>query len=108
MKTDIVDRLRGRYAMGPHLPNGNPEFGWRQFDATPINLEAADYIEMLRARLELCDKTNGTQFADMAKLYDDMAREYLEALKEINELKASRDKWKERTMEYRAKARENR
>lgn len=27
----LVDRLRGQYACGPHLPNGNPEFGWRQF-----------------------------------------------------------------------------
>ena len=48
MVGDLVDRLRGRYPMGPHLPNGEPEFGWRQFGATPINLEAADEIEKLR------------------------------------------------------------
>jgi hypothetical protein len=47
----LVDRLRGKYATGPHLPNGNPEFGWRQFQATPINLEAADRIEALEAML---------------------------------------------------------
>lgn len=47
----LVDRLRGKYAMGPHLPNGLPEFGWRQFQATPINLEAADRIEALEARI---------------------------------------------------------
>ncbi len=41
----LVDRLRGKYASGPHLPNGNPEFGWRQFEATPLQHEAADAIE---------------------------------------------------------------
>jgi hypothetical protein len=50
MTDDIVDRLRGRYSMGPILPSGEPEFGWRQFDGLPpINAEAADEIERLRA-----------------------------------------------------------
>ncbi len=48
---DVVQRLRGRYPVGPHLPNGDPEFGWRQFQATPINLEAALVIEELRTML---------------------------------------------------------
>lgn len=43
----LVDRLRGKYASGPHLPNGNPEFGWRQFQAPPIQHEAATRIEAL-------------------------------------------------------------
>jgi hypothetical protein len=47
----LVDRLRGKYASGPHLPNGNPEFGWRQFQSPPIQHEAADRIEALEARL---------------------------------------------------------
>lgn len=48
----LVDRLRGRYASGPHLPNGNPEFGWRQFQAPPIQHEAAAVIEdLLRVRV---------------------------------------------------------
>lgn len=47
----LVDRLRGKYASGPHLPNGLPQFGWRQFQATPINLEAAERIEALEATL---------------------------------------------------------
>lgn len=47
----LVDRLRGKYASGPHLPNGLPEFGWRQFQATPVNLEAAERIEALEAIL---------------------------------------------------------
>lgn len=49
----LVDRLRGRYAMGPHLPNGKPEFGWRQFQASPIQHEAADRIEALEAALRV-------------------------------------------------------
>ena len=47
----LVDRLRGKYASGPHLPNGNPEFGWRQFQAPPIQHEAAAYIEALELAL---------------------------------------------------------
>jgi hypothetical protein len=45
----LVDRLRGKYASGPHMPNGNPEFGWRQFQAPPIQHEAAARIEELEA-----------------------------------------------------------
>jgi hypothetical protein len=48
----LVDRLRGKYASGPHLPNGNPEFGWRQFQSPPIQHEAAARIEELEARIE--------------------------------------------------------
>ena len=29
MVGDIVDRLRGRYPIGPKLANGQPEFGWK-------------------------------------------------------------------------------
>lgn len=50
----LVDRLRGKYASGPHLPNGNPEFGWRQFQAPPIQHEAAARIEVLEAALREC------------------------------------------------------
>jgi hypothetical protein len=49
----LVDRLRGKYASGPHLPNGRPEFGWRQFEAPPIQHEAADRIEKLEAALNI-------------------------------------------------------
>ena len=45
----LVDRLRGKYASGPHLPNGKPEFGWKQFEAPPIQHEAAARIEALEA-----------------------------------------------------------
>lgn len=47
----LVDRLRGRYANGPTLTNGEPEFGWREFQTPPIQHEAADEIERLRAAL---------------------------------------------------------
>ena len=47
----LVDRLRGKYASGPHLPNGNPEFGWKQFQAPPIQHDAAARIESLEAAL---------------------------------------------------------
>jgi hypothetical protein len=48
---DLVDRLQGKYAIGPHLPNGMPEFGFRQFEAPPIQHEAAAEITRLRARV---------------------------------------------------------
>ena len=47
----LTDRLRGRYAQGPMLPNGEPEFGWREFPAPSIQHEAADLIDQLVARL---------------------------------------------------------
>lgn len=43
----LVDRLRGKYASGPHMPNGKPEFGWKQFQAPPIQHEAAEQISRL-------------------------------------------------------------
>jgi hypothetical protein len=58
----LVDRLRGRYASGPHLPNGNPEFGWRQFQAPPIQHEAAAEIE--RLNFELKAVRNEIEIAD--------------------------------------------
>lgn len=52
INNDLVRRLRGQYACGPTLPNGEPEFGWRQMGEPPaIHLEAADEIERLRALL---------------------------------------------------------
>lgn len=44
----LVDRLRGKYANGPTMANGEPEFGWREFPTPPIQHEAADEIEGLR------------------------------------------------------------
>lgn len=48
----LTDRLRGRYACGPTLPNGEPEFGWRQHEAVPIQIEAAKEIERLQRLID--------------------------------------------------------
>src|ERR1700733_185954 len=47
----LTDRLRGRYACGPMQPNGEPEFGWRQHDAPPIQVEAANEIDRLKIEI---------------------------------------------------------
>jgi len=52
---DLVDRLRGNYPMGPIMENGEPEFGWRKFEHSPICTEAADEIERLRSLVEFND-----------------------------------------------------
>lgn len=49
----IVDRLRGRYAVGPTMANGEPEFGWRLHETPPIQHEAAVVIEALRDVLKM-------------------------------------------------------
>lgn len=59
----LKQRLRGRYPVGPRLPNGEPEMGWREYPPVnvdgspakchpPINEEAAKRIEALEAALE--------------------------------------------------------
>lgn len=47
----LVDRLRGKYANGPTMQNGEPEFGWREFPTSPIDHEAADEIERLNIEI---------------------------------------------------------
>lgn len=49
---DLVDRLRGKYAIGPTMPNGEPEFGWSNYPAPLIQLEAADEIERLKGMID--------------------------------------------------------
>jgi hypothetical protein len=49
----VSDRLRGRYAIGPTMPDGKPEFGWRQFPSPPIQHETAVVIDELRAALKV-------------------------------------------------------
>lgn len=56
---DLSNRLRGRYAVGPRLPSGEPEFGYREFKAMPngapfpaIHGEAADMIDALLERIK--------------------------------------------------------
>ena len=66
----LTDRLRGKYASGPHLPNGNPEFGWRQFQAPPIQHDAADRIEALEAALRGI-VNHWDEFGEMMGVRDD-------------------------------------
>lgn len=77
----LVDRLRGRYASGPHLPNGNPEFGWRQFQAPPIQHEAAAHIESLHIAIkEACDLLAERSYGNPARSPGHNARIRLEAV----------------------------
>lgn len=46
----LTDRLRGKYAVGPIMDNGEPEFGWNQYPTVSIQLEAADRIEALEEK----------------------------------------------------------
>ncbi len=55
----LTDRLRGKYATGPLMPNGEPEFGWREFQTAPIQHQAADEIDRLRYRLEFMENKYG-------------------------------------------------
>lgn len=51
ISSKLTDRLRGKYANGPTMPNGQPEFGWREFQTPPIQHEAAKVIEHLSIQL---------------------------------------------------------
>jgi hypothetical protein len=59
----LTDRLRGKYARGPTMPNGEPEFGWAYHEVPPIQNEAADRIEALVTALKRADQfvTNGIE-----------------------------------------------
>ena len=70
----LVDRLRGRYAVGPTLPNGEPEFGWRQHDGLPpIQKEAADEIERLTKQLVTA---RADAIEEAAKVLDGAAQDW--------------------------------
>lgn len=56
VSSKLTDRLRGKYARGPTLENGEPEFGWSQFETPPIQHEAADHIDKLEARIAELEK----------------------------------------------------
>lgn len=50
---NLIERLRGKYPVGPILENGEPEYGYRHFDnLPPISAEAADELERLSAENE--------------------------------------------------------
>ncbi len=47
ISTRLTDRLRGKYANGPTMPNGEPEFGWREFPTPPVQHEAAAALDAI-------------------------------------------------------------
>jgi chromosome segregation ATPase len=65
----LTDRLRGRYARGPTMPNGEPEFGWATHEVPSIQHEAAARIEALEADLKVCadQLEENTTTMDMAR-----------------------------------------
>ena len=86
----LTDRLRGNYACGPHLPNGRPEFGFQQFQAPPIQHEAAAVIDVLVKALEeianpLKLEVDGTGITRALKLINRMASTAKDALTVVGE-----------------------
>jgi hypothetical protein len=61
----LVDRLRGKYANGPTMPNGQPEFGWTYLETSAIKTEAADRIETLEAKVKSLQHRLKTIYAIM-------------------------------------------
>ncbi len=53
VSSKLTDRLRGKYACGPIMPNGEPEFGWRQFETPPVQHEAATALEAQAKEIEV-------------------------------------------------------
>lgn len=43
----LVDRLRGRYPIGKMMPDGKPEFGWKDYGSSPVQEIAANEIDRL-------------------------------------------------------------
>lgn len=65
IRNDLTLRLRGKYAIGPTLPNGEPEFGWSTYPAPAIQQEAAAAIDHMRAGLAtIADIAEGSTTAN--------------------------------------------
>jgi len=65
----LTDRLRGKYACGPTLPNGEPEFGWRENWTPPIQHEAAARIETLEADLSTLTRERDQLKEELERVY---------------------------------------
>jgi hypothetical protein len=78
----LTDRLRGKYAVGPVMENGEPEFGWRQHEVPPIQIEAAAHIEQLEERMRGADalivlwETRATRAEARVEALEAVLREY--------------------------------
>jgi hypothetical protein len=78
---DCANRLRGKYAIGPIMANGEPEFGWQQHSGLPITQrkgdgfppiygEAASTIEALLTRIEALEAERDEARAGLAYVLD--------------------------------------
>lgn len=94
---DIIDRLLCRYAMGPIMPNGEPEFGWRDFSGpavegmtlpTPIMREAAEAIRALLAERD----HYATECEQQARLLGMSAERELKLIAERDALREAMEK----------------
>jgi len=72
INNDLVKRLRGLYAKGPTMENGEPEFGWEQYPTTPLKLEAAEEIERLRKEIESLERFK-TLYLSLRNHLEDLA-----------------------------------
>lgn len=84
ISNNLTDRLRGKYANGPTMPNGEPEFGWRQFDTPPIQHEAAAEIDRLN---EWADSFSEAQLKER-RLCEERIQEMQ---RQIDQITAQRD-----------------
>lgn len=86
----LTDRLRGRYAQGPTMANGEPEFGWREFPTPPIQHEAAAALEGvefdLKETLKAVLHFYGPEGANKVTRHVLMARKSRDSNAEIDEL----------------------
>jgi hypothetical protein len=100
----LIDRLNGRYACGPMMPNGEPEFGWREFEVPPINKEAADEIAALTARAEQAERERDRLIEDRARFPDrpDDVGRMIEA--HIGNLKIGKEEAERHAREHMVKA----
>lgn len=86
----LTDRLRGRYANGPTMANGEPEFGWREFPTPSVQHEAAralDALEFdLRETLRAVLHFYGPEGANKITTHVMMARKAKASNDEIDQL----------------------
>jgi hypothetical protein len=70
----LTDRLVGKYACGPTMANGEPEFGYRQFETAPVQHEAAAHILGLETSLHAAEQSLVALKADNERLREALAK----------------------------------
>lgn len=88
----LTDRLRGRYASGPTMADGEPEFGWREFPTPPVQHEAAKALDALefdlRETLRAVLHFYGPEGANKVTTHVMMARKSRDTNAEIDALES--------------------